>query len=306
MASKKLQLMNMQLSVAIFLLCHYTCEAQSKIALVSDTQAPMWIESILLKPNQNERATEMVFTSIQKQMPTALFILGDVVSLGHKEKKWKKMDVYLAKSRQLGIPTYALLGNHDVMGRPRKGEKVFQKRFPNHSSTGYQQTIDSVRIILLNSNFSKLSKHNFERQQRWYDSTLRQSDADPSVLAVIVTCHHSPFSNSKVVGSSRTVQKNFMPSFLASRKGVAFISGHSHNFERFSHEGKTFLVIGGGGGLRQPLGKKLNDLAPDYKPSYHYLLISRQQRQLQVQSYYLKEDFSDFEKGLAVEVPYAR
>ena len=57
------------------------------IAFVSDTQEPMWIEDVFLKSNQNTKATELIFKSIVDVKPVSIYVLGDVVLLGHKEKK---------------------------------------------------------------------------------------------------------------------------------------------------------------------------------------------------------------------------
>ena len=65
------------------------------------------------------------------------------------------------------------------------------------------------------------------------------------------------------------------------------------------------MVIGGGGGLHQPLNEGtgcLPDLAKDYKPLFHYLTVQRKGGQLQVTSFHLKDDFSGFEKGLEVGI----
>jgi hypothetical protein len=65
------------------------------------------------------------------------------------------------------------------------------------------------------------------------------------------------------------------------------------------------MVIGGGGGLHQPLKQGagcLPDLAKDYKPLFHYLTVKRMNDHLQVTSYRLKDDFSGFEPGLEVDI----
>lgn len=272
------------------------------IAFVSDTQAPMWVEKVALKSNQNIKATSLVFHDILKEKPHSLYILGDVVSLGYKSKKWSNMDRYLDSCRKAGILVSALLGNHDVMTRSKKGEQQFQKRFPDHQRTGYYQVVDSVAVIFLNSNFKKLSTADIQQQQSWFAATLNNLDNDPAVLVTIVACHHAPYTNSKIVGSSTLVQKYFVPDYLKSRKARLFITGHSHNFERFHQGEKDFLVIGGGGGLQQPLSTsttRLNDLSLSYKPAFHYLISQRKGKSLKLQSRFLKDDFSGFSDGLS-------
>ena len=277
--------------------------AQKQIAFVSDTQAPMWAETILLKPNQNERATGLVFHDILVQKPTSLFILGDVVNLGFKEKRWKKMDRYIDSCRKAGIHVSALLGNHDVMRNANKGERRFKSRFPEMVRTGSYQVVDSVAIIFLNSNFTKLSQKDNETQLSWLSSTLRHLEEDRSVLATIITCHHAPFSNSKIVHSSEPVQQKFVQPYKASTKAILFITGHSHNYEHFVMEGKDYMVIGGGGGLHQPLDNTLTDVSGGYKPEFHYLLVSRSHHTLIVNSRYLNKNFIGFENGLSFTIP---
>jgi len=275
------------------------------ILFLSDTQAPMWVERLVLRTHQNTKATQTIFTEIIRRKPPVLYWLGDIVSLGYRNDKWRIIDTFLAKCTEVGTAVYAIMGNHDVMGRPRKGARNFQQRFPDHSPTGYVQKTGDVAVVMLNSNFSTLSVANLVKQQTWYEQTLEDLDADPSVAVVIVTCHHAPYSNSKLVGSSKLVQQRFVPPYTRSQKARLFITGHSHAFERYEFEEKTFLVIGGGGGLRQPLNmspSRLPDLAGTYKPLFHYLAVRREGDGLVLRSYCLKDDFSGFDEGYQFSV----
>ena len=270
------------------------------IDFISDTQQPMMVEKIFLKPTQNIKATAVLFAEIVKTKPQSLYMLGDVVALGYRNRKWKKVDCFLDSCRKENTMVSALLGNHDVMGRRQKGENNFNKRFPLNVRTGYVSVTDSVAVVLLNSNFHKLLISDILNQDKWYQATLNSLDSDKSIKVVIVTCHHAPYSNSKIVGSSTSVQQNFVLPYIKSKKAQLFITGHSHNFEHFKSMGKDFLVIGGGGGLHQPLDtsyKRIPDLAANYKPLFHYLSVRRTGDELQATSYYLKNDFTTFGLG---------
>ena len=64
-------------------------------------------------------------------------------------------------------------------------------------------------------------------------------------------------------------------------------------------------MIGGGGGLHQPLRTGSDcaaDLASDYKPDFHYLTVKRVGTQLKVCSIQLKKDFSCFEDGKSMVI----
>ncbi|MFL5809330.1 MAG: metallophosphoesterase family protein [Flavisolibacter sp.] len=277
----------------------------STIAFASDTQAPMWIETLWLKPDHNRTATRMVFTDILSQRPSAVFLLGDVVNLGSSDKQWMPMDKYLHQLRDSNIGVHAILGNHEVMGESKIGERKFQQRFPDHVNTGYVEVVDSVAIVLLNSNFSKLTTVQNEEEVKWYKKTITQLDQDSSIRFIITACHHSPYTDSRIVKPSVAVQEKFVKPFLASKKSRLFLSGHCHGFEHYQVQGKDFLVIGGGGGLHQPLNPTSElqpDLAKDYKPMFHYLTVARTGGELKVTSFRLKNDFTGFEQGMVLEI----
>ncbi len=271
-----------------------------EIDFISDTQAPMLVEKLVLKPTHNKQATSLLFAQIVKTKPQSVYMLGDVVSLGYRNRKWRKVDTFLDSCRKENTTVCGLLGNHDVMGRTKKGERNFLKRFPENVRTGYVSVTDSVAIILLNSNFNKLSAGDKVTQNEWYQSELNRLDTSEAIKAIIVTCHHAPYTNSIIVGSSSSVQQNFVPAFINSKKARLFITGHAHDFEHFKVEGKDFLVIGGGGGLHQPLNTsagKRPDLATDYKPLFHYLSVQRTADELKVTSHFLSTDFTGFATG---------
>jgi UDP-2,3-diacylglucosamine pyrophosphatase LpxH len=277
----------------------------NEIDFIADTQQPMLVETLRLHPNHNTKATSLLLAEMLQQKPLAIYLLGDVVALGSSNRKWSAMDRFIDNCRKSNIGVHALLGNHDLMWSRRKGETNFQRRFPDNVDTGFVSITDSIAIVMLNSNFSKLSAAEIDNQERWYVSTLKKLNSESGIRTIIVSCHHAPYSNSRIVGSSAEVQRNFVPAFMQTEKCQVFITGHAHAFEHFRYSGKDFLVIGGGGGLHQPLdtsAKRLPDIAFGYKPMFHYLSIRRSGDHLQVVSHFLKPDFSGIESGYSLEV----
>lgn len=294
----------------IFLMAFYSLEGFSQqknpvLAFASDTQEPQWVEKLFLKADHNLEATQALFEDIGKRRPSALFIMGDVVSSGKKEKAWKNIDKYIGQSVKDSIPVYATLGNHDVMFNAKQGMLKFKKRFPDYEPTGFTVVVDSVAVVLLNSNFSAMSSADIAKQNQWYQTKLKDLDTDPSIKMVIVGCHHSPYTNSRVVKPSLPVQQDFVAPFIASQKCILFISGHSHNYEQFKMQGKNFVVIGGGGGLHQGVkgnNDVMNDVAFAYKPIFHYLEVKREGNKLNVLSRQMTKDFSEFIDGTTFQV----
>ena len=277
-----------------------------EIAFAADTQAPMLVETLWLRAHRNRTATGALFRDVHARRPAAFFLLGDVVNLGYSTRQWKPIDRYLQALRKESIPVHAIMGNHEVMGQPLRGERKFNERFPDHVRTGFVVRVQHTAVILLNSNFGALTRSEAQQQQSWLGQTLQELDEDPNVQFVITCCHHSPFTNSRIVRPSADVEKRFVPLFLESKKSSLFLSGHCHAFEHYQVGGKTFLVIGGGGGLPQPLRQglgALTDLASGYKPMFHYITVRPLGDHLKVISWQINKDFSGFEEGLQVPIP---
>ena len=277
------------------------------LAFISDTQAPIVMETIVLPERGNAQATRLLFSDLRRCHPARVFVLGDLVSFGPLSRAWEDIDRYVTDLRKDSVPVDAILGNHELMMYPRSGEENFKALFPRHVRTGYVRTVDSTAVILLNSNFSHLSRDEKLKQDVWYAAILDSLQADPAIRAIIVCCHHSPFSNSTIVGSSVEVQDAFVPRYLTTPKCLLFLSGHAHTFEHFEFKGKDFLVIGGGGGLNQPLyqgdEQRWKDLSP-VKPLFHYITARREGGTLHIIVRGMKEEASTaVEEMYQLEVP---
>ena len=281
-----------------------------RVAFVSDTQSPMFPETIRLSRNNNELARAKIFDSILKSRPHSVFHLGDLVSLGFYDPSWEAIDAFMDQLRTLGVGFHPVLGNHELMLFSGTGESNFQKRFTHASRTGYLRRVGPLAVLLLNSNFSSLSLDELEKQISWYRETLRELDNDITVGLVVVACHYSPYTNSKIVSQSVDVQDAFVPPFLESSKARIFLSGHAHAVEHFRIDGKDFLVIGGGGGLQHPLlvgsESRWQDLFPQKteKRMFHYLegLITGTSATFTVRM--LTDDFSSFFDALTVRFDF--
>jgi hypothetical protein len=149
-----------------------------------------------------------------------------------------------------------------------------------------------------------------ETQDRWYLETMNSLEADSLVRGIIVACHHAPYTNSRIVDPSDDVQQRFVPRYVISPKGKLFITGHCHAFEHFRQHEKDFLVIGGGGGLQQPLllgeERLWVDLFPQAteKRMFHYLSGVILPDSIRVVVRMLKPDFSGFENAYSLDLPW--
>ncbi len=279
-----------------------------KIIFVSDTQEPIWAETIFLSANRNAEARDSVFSAIIREHPAAVFHLGDMISYGYKNRCWNALDNFVQNLARDSVPFYPTLGNHEYLFFANAGKKNFEKRFPFAKETGYAVRAGNLYVILLNSNFSELTDNQIGQQQKFYENALATATRDTTIKGVIVATHYSLFTNSKIVSPSAETRKRFLPGFYRLEKPALFLSGHAHAFEHFYINGKNFLVIGGGGGLQQPLyvGKeeKYKDLydSTHSKRMFHFIEAEWKNNALKVTLKMLRKDFSGFSENYVLKI----
>ncbi len=254
-------------------------EQKDTIILIGDTQRTGFWERLFLR-EQNDNARQMAIDEIAKEDPAFLIILGDLVSNGKDKEDWKYFDDVTKEIHARNIPVFAVPGNHDRINK-KPGLTNFYNHFPHQN----RRTWDSFRFrnlafILLNSNISRLTTAEVDAQNSWYRQTLDAFQNDSTISAIIVCCHHPPFTNSTIVSDSKDVQYYFAEPFIKNSKTKIFFTGHCHSYEHFLDHGKTFIVTGGGGGPRQELNtniktRKHNDLfnGPAIRPFHFCRLI---------------------------------
>lgn len=286
--------------IFFFVICGSVIYPQSSvIAFVSDTQRPMMIEKLWLKSDNNVKAAKALFEAVKmEENLSALFHLGDITAMGFWPWEWNNVSGELSPLWNQGTPVYPAMGNHEYFLFPSLGKNQFFKHFPYIKSSWYVRQIGETAVIILNSNISHLSGEEIFTQQKWYEHKLRELDENPSVRYIIAATHHSPFTNSTVVEPSKDVERMFVPAFLKTAKCKLFISGHAHTFEHFRKNGKDFLVIGGGGGLLQPIltggDARYKDLYAGNKRSFHYVTIGVHNDSMVVRVKMINKDYRSF------------
>jgi hypothetical protein len=282
----------------------------ASISFVSDTQSPIWIEELVLRSDENELATRKIFEAVSRDSAcAALFHLGDITALGGVSAYWEAFDSCSRPLRDAYIPIYPAFGNHEYMPWEGDGVSNLVARFPFMATPWYVRRVGPLAVVMLNSNFTRLPEGGAAKQQAWYERTLKELDDDSTVSAVIVGCHHSPYTNSTIVDPSAEVRENFVPAYLRSGKARLFISGHAHALERFTLDGKDFLVIGGGGGLLHPLRSGNEARWPDRiahdtdRSFFHFVRITPRPGGIAVEVEMLTPDHGGFRPAYVFDLP---
>jgi hypothetical protein len=114
----------------------FSQDSRNIFAFVSDTQAPLFVERWFIKSNRNEEATSAILSNIIAQKGLkALFHMGDITSMGSMNSAWEAVDPYLKQLKDLNIPVYPAMGNHDYFLFKDLALEKFRKRFPEIKSS---------------------------------------------------------------------------------------------------------------------------------------------------------------------------
>lgn len=249
-----------------------------RFAAVGDLQrtsaAEVWRES-------NDREREGVVRAIAEDRPDFVAFLGDLVFRGSSAAQWARFDVLAAPLREVRIPVFPILGNHEYWVGRRPALANYFTRFPDLAGRHWHSArYGPLAVVALDSNLRFLTKAAWEQQRSWFAGELARADADPEVQGALVLVHHPPYTNSTVTGDEHHVQRSFVPLFEAAEKGLVMLSGHVHSYERFARGGKAYIVAGGGGAPRARLAagakrRHADDLygGPSIR-HFHYLLAS--------------------------------
>ncbi|KAF0152853.1 MAG: metallophosphoesterase [Ignavibacteria bacterium] len=279
-----------------------------KIVFLSDTQEPTIFERVLLSYNNNAKARELILNKIASDSPRVVFHLGDLVASG-LISSWEEIDTLVSMLKNQRAYFYPVPGNHEYIPFGDVSAASYFKRFGVLSGICYSTRINQLGVILINSNFDELSKKERDFLLNKYSKILSLYENDSNIKQIIVACHHSPFTNSKIVAPSKDVQKYLLPGFLKSKKSVLFLSGHSHAFEHFKMYGKDFFVIGGGGGIQHPLYLNEDAIYKDLfsktedKRMFHFIEITVKEKNVTINLNMLNENFDGFKTSTLLRFP---
>lgn len=216
-----------------------TTDQAFRFAVYSDTQ---W----------DPKTHAQIVRNILDDHPRIVFHAGDLVSAGRDLDTWETEFFEPAGQLLANVPVIPVPGNHAYFG---SGAPWFCYYFDRPVwQTWFALTYGSVRFVGLDTSlpFSAGSP-----QYEWLLQEFASPAHDDATWCVIIL-HEPPFTATMGHGDNLAVQEHLVPLFERYGVGAVF-SGHSHAYERYTHQGICYIVTGGGGG---PLYSLLPDKAP--------------------------------------------
>jgi 3',5'-cyclic AMP phosphodiesterase CpdA len=245
----------------------------------------------------NPLARRALVARIAQLHPDALLISGDLPYDGANTNDYRVFHQETAAWRDQRLRVYPALGNHELHKEEIREPRNWWATFPElKGRRWYSVAFGDQYVIALDSD---LPLTEGSRQQRWLADQLQHLPSQTRF--VFFSLHHPPVADSIAGSDSHDVRPNekALADFLAkqapaSRAQFIVIAGHIHNYQRFSQDGITYLVSGGGGAKPHPVARTPADLYQDPSfPNYHYIRFQFDDQQITAVMYRLADAKSD-------------
>ena len=224
---------------ALFLACLASvCFAAGPLVVLGDSQ-------------YDHEAHRAVVSAIVRLNPAVVFQLGDLTGDGRNPENWKAFN-------EINSPITARSEYFPLLGNHEENSPLYFENFKFlEGRHWYSLDRQGVHFILLDS-VSELSPGS--QQYQWLEADLMGAKG---ALFKIVMMHYPVFNAGAVREKEAEFQETLVPLF--ERYGVsAVFSGHTHNYQRFLHNGIHYIISGGGGSPVYPLERS----HPDLKESF--------------------------------------
>ena len=222
-------------------------------------------------------ARRALVAKIAAENPAAIFINGDLPYHGiAADYEVYRAETQVWRDRHLRI--YPALGNHELSACfVSSCLDRWWNAFPELRGMRWYSVAVGSRLvgIALDSDAPLLPG---SAQRMWLESQI--TSLDPAVRVVLIVMHHPPVADVqtvKLVDHNPRPNEQALAAYLqttAAHSAARFVvsAGHIHNYERFSQDGVTYLVSGGGGATPYEVDRTAADLYQDADfPNYHYV-----------------------------------
>ncbi len=220
--------------------------APIKFVAISDTQSHPEVSSLL-------------FEAMAAKQPYLTIHAGDEVGSGGWGPGWKTE--FYDPLRPIGhsVPLFVAIGNHE-------GNSPFFYKYASYppslpddpeSESFYSFTYGNVFFVMIDTNKAwfdiVIDPENPHETpiSKWLKGAIESPEAKAATWRIAVG-HQNAFSESWSPGDcgydgNVTVREWLWP-MLAANKFHAYLSGHTHDYERGMKDGVAHMILGGGGG----------------------------------------------------------
>jgi acid phosphatase type 7 len=234
----------------------------------------------------NPGARRALVAKIASENPAAILIGGDLVYQGSDPDDYATYKKETAEWAERKFPLFPALGNHEFSACHAADPDPCLTNWWSAFETlhlkpfrWYSVTIGPKVLALVLDSDSALRSGS--PQRGWFEREI--AGAAPEVKFILVVLHYPPvrdplFPRAK---DEAEVARYFSKHAKSLRPKVVVIGSHVHNYERYSRDGVTYLVSGGGGAKPVPAPRMFGELSQlRTSVNFHYLRFILQEDRL--------------------------
>ena len=219
--------------------------------------------------------------------PTFVLFSGDLVLRGDNPADWAVYENETKPWAEAKLRFFPTIGNHELARDEASGLRNYSHHFPElKDSRYYSVRAGNTLTLVLDSSQDEASG----TQGQWLASQLDHLPGNTDFVFFLL--HHPPYTRSRegflgVGGHTARAREQALAKMLEERQSktrprFVVFSGHVHNYERYEHQGVTYIVTGGGGATPYPIMREPQDAYREPGHTYHYCLVQVNGAKLQL------------------------
>jgi Calcineurin-like phosphoesterase len=226
----------------------------------------------------NAVARRALVDRIASEKPAAILIGGDLVYQGSDPRDYQTYRSETAAWSKERIAVFPALGNHEFKGCARDSECLenWWSAFPDLSlrpNRWYSVAVGSNLLALVLDSDASLKAGS--EQRAWFEEQM--AGAGEQVEFILILMHYPPvrdpiFPHGR---DEKEIARYLSRHAKYLRPRVLVVGSHVHNYERYSRDGVTYVVSGGGGAKPVPVPRLFGEQSHlRTSVNFHYLRLT--------------------------------
>ena len=227
----------------------------------------------------NATARRALVEKIASEKPAAILIGGDLVYDGSDPADYQTYRSETAEWSQEKIPVFPALGNHEFKGCAGDVSVCLENwwsAFGDRSLRPYRWysvAIGSNLVALVLDSDAPLKPGSAQRG--WFEEQI--AGVGEAVKFILIVLHYPPVRDPLFprMRDEKEIARYLSRHAGSLRPRVLVVGSHVHNYERYSRDGVTYVVSGGGGAKPVPAPRMFGELSHlRTGVNFHYLRLT--------------------------------
>ncbi len=233
----------------------------------------------------NSLARRALVHRMAAEHPAAILIGGDLVYEGSNPQDYALYRTETQEWADQNLVVFPALGNHEFRGCDADETPCLENWWSAFGALSlkpfrwYSVSIGQSLLVLLLDSDSALKPGSPQRV--WFEHQIATADARTKFIMVVM--HYPPVRDPifPVGRDEKEIARYFARNAKSLPQRVVVVGSHVHNYERFSKNGVTYLVSGGGGAKPIPVLRLFGELSHLHTGvNFHYLRFRLEQDRL--------------------------